>query len=122
VLIALAVTIGLDVLLIPAHGALGAAIGLAGAMVVNNLLPLIQIGRTAGLHPFGAGTCSAALLSVTCFGVLPWIVTALAGTGAAALSLALALALPAFCLGAWLLRDRLALHAFIPARPTQEDR
>lgn len=127
VLLALAVTIGLDVLLIPRHGALGAAIGLACAMVVNNLLPLIQIGRVARLHPFGAGTCAAGLLSVACFGVLPRIVTAVAGTGAAGLTLALALAVPAFCLGAWLLRSHLALHAFTRTRRTtrtspQEDR
>jgi O-antigen/teichoic acid export membrane protein len=112
VLVALAVTIGLDLLLIPAYGALGAALGLAGALVVNNLLPLIQVGRAARLHPFGPGTCAAALLSVTCFGVLPWIVTTMTGTGAAGLSLALATAVPAFGFGAWLLRDRLALTAF----------
>jgi O-antigen/teichoic acid export membrane protein len=116
VLIALTVTIGLDVVLIPRYGALGAAIGLACAMVVNNLLPLIQVGRAAGLHPFGAGTWSAALLSAGCFGVLPRVVTAVAGTGAAGLALALGLAVPAFGAGAWLLRDRLALDAFTRTR------
>ena len=114
VLIALGVTVGLDVLLIPRYGALGAAIGLACAMVANNLLPLVQIGRAARLHPFGPGTVAAALLSAGCFGVLPQIVTALAGTGAAGLSLAVALAVPAFLAGAWLLRGRLALDAFKP--------
>ena len=112
VLVALAVTIGLDVLLIPRYGALGAAIGLACAMVANNLLPLLQVRRVAGLHPFGAGTCAAVLLSVSCFGVLPRIVTAATGTGAVGLALAVGLAVPAFCAGAWLLRDRLALDAF----------
>jgi O-antigen/teichoic acid export membrane protein len=112
VLVALAVTVGLDLLLIPAYGALGAAIGLAGAMLANNLLPLIQVGRTTGLHPFGRGTRAAAVLSVTCFGVLPWVVTALAGRSAAGLSLALAVAVPAFGFGAWLLRKPLALDAF----------
>jgi O-antigen/teichoic acid export membrane protein len=112
VLIALGVTIGLDVLLIPRYGALGAAIGLACAMVANNVLPLIQVGRVAGLHPFGAGTCAAALLSLGCFGVLPWLVTAATGTDVFGLALALALAVPAFAAGAWLLRDRLALEAF----------
>jgi O-antigen/teichoic acid export membrane protein len=103
VLIALGVTVGLDVLLIPRFGALGAAVGLACAVVVNNLLPLVQVHRGVGLHPFGPGTRAAAALSVTCFGVLPH----LAGTTAG-----LALGVPAFVAGAWLLRDRLALHAF----------
>jgi O-antigen/teichoic acid export membrane protein len=116
VLVALVITIGLDVLLIPAHGALGAAIGLACAMVANNVLPLIQVGRTVRLHPFGAGTCVAALLSVACFGVLPRFVTALTGVGAAGLLLALTVAVPAFCFGAWMLRDQLGLDAFYRRR------
>jgi O-antigen/teichoic acid export membrane protein len=112
VLIALGVTIGLDVLLIPRYGALGAAAGLACAMVANNVLPLIQVGRVARLHPFGAGTCAAALLSVACFGVLPRVVTALTGTGGPGLALAICLALAAYAVGAWLLRRPLALTAF----------
>jgi O-antigen/teichoic acid export membrane protein len=119
VLVALAVTVGLDVLLIPRFGALGAAAGLACAMVANNLLPLIQVGRSVRLHPFGRGTRAAALLSVTCFGVLPQVVTALAGRGAAGLTLALAVAVPAFAGGAWLLRDHLALDAFTMSRRTK---
>ena len=111
VLVALGVMAGLDVLLIPRLGALGAAIGLACAVVANNILPLVQVARAARLHPFGAGTFAAALLSVFCFGLLPRLVTAVLGTGPAALSLALALSVPLFCFGAWLQRNRLALTA-----------
>lgn len=112
VLIALSVTIGLDVLLIPRWGALGAAAGLACAMVANNVLPLIQVGRVVRLHPFGPGTGAAALLSVVCFGVLPRVVTVFAGTGPGGLILALGLAGPAFAFGCRLLRRPLALDAF----------
>jgi O-antigen/teichoic acid export membrane protein len=118
VLVALTVTIGLDVLLIPRYGAFGAAVGLACAVVANNLLPLIQVGRAVRLHPFGRGTRAAALLAVTCFGVLPWIVTSMAGTGPLGLTLALALALPAYAGGGRLLRTHLALEAFKPMRRT----
>ncbi|GAB2599286.1 hypothetical protein Aab01nite_75580 [Paractinoplanes abujensis] len=111
VLVALAVTVALDVLLIPRFGALGAAIGLACAMVVNNLLPLIQVGRSAGLHPFGRGTRAAALLSVVCFGALPWALVAVTGR-----ALAMVIAVPAFLAGTWLLRVPLALDAFRPNR------
>jgi O-antigen/teichoic acid export membrane protein len=114
VLVALAVTVGLDVLLIPRYGALGAAAGLACAMVVNNLLPLIQVGRSVGLHPFGRGTRAAALLSVGCFGALPRLLIPVAG-----LPIALATAVPAFLAGAWLLRDHLALDAFTRTRRTK---
>ncbi|GID26546.1 lipopolysaccharide biosynthesis protein [Paractinoplanes brasiliensis] len=114
VLVALAVTVVLDVLLIPRYGALGAAIGLACSMVVNNLLPLIQVGRSAGLHPFGRGTRAAGLLAVACFGVLPWCLTAVSlGRTSAVL-----VAVPVFLAGAWLLRVPLALDAFKPMRRT----
>ncbi len=118
VLVALGVTIGLDVLLIPRYGALGAAVGLACSMVANNLLPLIQVGRSVGLHPFGRGTRAAAGLSIACFGVLPWAVTAVAGTGATGRTLAMLAAVPAFLAGTWLLRVPLALDAFKPMRRT----
>ncbi|NAS26651.1 polysaccharide biosynthesis protein [Herbidospora sp. NEAU-GS84] len=42
---ALAVTVGLDLLLVPAYGAFGAALGWAGGMLVKNLLPLAQVAR-----------------------------------------------------------------------------
>ncbi|MBG0563235.1 polysaccharide biosynthesis C-terminal domain-containing protein [Actinoplanes sp. NEAU-A11] len=100
VLVALAVMITLDVLLIPRWGALGAAAGLAGAMVVNNLLPLAQVYRGIGLHPFGPGTRAAALLALVCFG--PSIL----------IPSAAAVAVPAYVAGAWLLRERLMLSAF----------
>ncbi|MEU4425275.1 MATE family efflux transporter [Actinoplanes sp. NPDC024001] len=106
VLIALTVMIGLDVLLVPRWGALGAAAGLACAMVVNNLLPLAQVYRGTGLHPFGPGTRTAALLAVCCFGPLIFVPTAVV------------VAVPAYVAGAWLLRERLMLRAFIPMRRT----
>ncbi|MET3427162.1 O-antigen/teichoic acid export membrane protein [Actinoplanes tereljensis] len=108
VLIALTVTIGLDLLLIPRFGALGAAAGLACAMVANNLLPLVQVGRAVGLHPFGRGTRTAMVLSLACFGALPFL--GLAG---------LVLGVPAFLAGVWLLRRPLALDAFKPMRRTR---
>ena len=104
VLVALIVTIGLDVLLIPRWGAVGAAVGLAGAMVVNNLLPLAQVHHGTGLHPFGPGNRTAALLALACFG--PVIYSPEAAVPA----------VPAYAAGAWLLRERLTLRAFIPRR------
>ncbi len=97
VLIALGVTIGLDVLLIPRYGALGASIGLASAMVANNLLPLIQVGRVARPAPVrprhpGGGAAVAGLPSARCRG----LVTALAGRGPAGLTLAVVLGVPVF--------------------------
>ncbi|WP_378066751.1 lipopolysaccharide biosynthesis protein [Actinoplanes subglobosus] len=100
VLIALTVTIGLDVLLIPRWGALGAAAGLAGAMVVNNLLPLAQVCHGTRMHPFGTGTLCAAALAIGCFGFVVLVPAAVVA------------AVPAYAAGAWLLRGPLMLAAF----------
>ena len=37
----------------PGHGALGAALGWSGGVLVKNLLPLWQLHRRYGLRPFG---------------------------------------------------------------------
>jgi O-antigen/teichoic acid export membrane protein len=77
VALALAVTVGADLLLIPRYGALGAAFGLAAAVLANNLVPLAQIGYALRLHPFGHATLKAAGLAVACFGV-PALLTRIA--------------------------------------------
>ncbi|GAA4234548.1 O-antigen/teichoic acid export membrane protein [Streptosporangium album] len=56
---AIAVTVALDVALVPACGALGAALGWAGGMLVKNLLPLWLIHRRYGLRPFGVHSLAA---------------------------------------------------------------
>ncbi|AQZ68692.1 Membrane protein involved in the export of O-antigen and teichoic acid-like [[Actinomadura] parvosata subsp. kistnae] len=56
---AIGCTVLLDVALIPAHGALGAVAGWSGGVIVKNLLPLWQLHRRYGLHPFGRHTLTA---------------------------------------------------------------
>ncbi|MEV4221835.1 lipopolysaccharide biosynthesis protein [Nonomuraea sp. NPDC049725] len=58
-LAALGVTVLLDLALIPAHGALGAALGWAGGLLVKNALPLWQLHRRYGLRPFGRHSLGA---------------------------------------------------------------
>jgi O-antigen/teichoic acid export membrane protein len=70
-LVALAVMVGADLMLIPRLGILGAGIGWAAAIVVNNALPLTQLIVSLRLHPFGAATLRAGALSLACFGALP---------------------------------------------------
>ncbi|HEY8473464.1 MAG TPA: polysaccharide biosynthesis C-terminal domain-containing protein [Natronosporangium sp.] len=107
--LALAMMVGLDALLIPRLGALGAAIGLAAAVATNNLLPLAQIWYALRLHPFGAGTLAAAGLAAGCFGALPLAIRALAGTGLVAVVGSLAAAVATYLAGARRLR-----HLFYP--------
>ncbi|WP_090760696.1 lipopolysaccharide biosynthesis protein [Nonomuraea maritima] len=58
-LAAVACTVALDLALVPAHGAFGAVAGWSGGVLVKNLLPLWQLHRRYGLHPFGRHTLSA---------------------------------------------------------------
>ena len=61
-LVALAVMVVVDLLLLPRLGILGAGIGWAAAIVTNNAVPLTQLWRSMGLHPFGRATLRAAAL------------------------------------------------------------
>jgi O-antigen/teichoic acid export membrane protein len=121
VLLALAVTIGVDVALIPRLGALGAALGLAAALAVNNLLPLAQIGYALRVHPFGRGTLTAAALALTCFGALPQAALAVAGPGVPALLASLAAGGAAYLAGAAALRRPLGLDAMKSLRRTKKE-
>jgi O-antigen/teichoic acid export membrane protein len=58
-LIAITCTVALDLALIPSLGALGAVVGWSGGVIVKNLLPLWQLHRRYGLHPFGRHTLPA---------------------------------------------------------------
>jgi O-antigen/teichoic acid export membrane protein len=78
VALALVTMLGVDAVLVPRHGALGAAIGLAAAVLVNNLVPLAQVRRGLGLHPFGRATLMAMALSTACF-ALPQLLVRLIG-------------------------------------------
>jgi O-antigen/teichoic acid export membrane protein len=73
VLIALTTMIVIDIFTIPHLGALGAAIGLTIAVIVNNLLPLAQLGFSLQLHPFGGPTLLAMALALFSFGLVPML-------------------------------------------------
>jgi len=108
-LLALAINVALNLWLIPPLGILGAAIAWSVAILVNNLLPLAQVGLALGLHPFGKATRTAAVLSVLGFGVLPGL-TQLAGASALiALLLSTLVGGAGFVWGCWRHRETLAL-------------
>jgi O-antigen/teichoic acid export membrane protein len=116
VVTALGVNLGVDLLLIPHLGALGAAIGLAAATLTNNLVPLAQIAIVLRLHPFGRGTLTAATLALACFGAIPLLVRVVAGPGILSAAASGMLGLAAYLTGAYHLRKTLALDAFLTLR------
>jgi O-antigen/teichoic acid export membrane protein len=107
--LALLTMVGLDLLLVPRLGATGAAIGLAAAVAVNNLLPLAQVGYVLRVHPFGPGTLAAAGLAAGCFGALPAFVGFFFGNSVTTVVSALVVGGAGYLAGAHRLRHRLAL-------------
>jgi O-antigen/teichoic acid export membrane protein len=107
-LLTVGVNVGLDLILIPRYGILGAAIGWAVAIAVSNLMPLTQLAAVLRLHPFGRGTILACALSVLSFGVIPLALRAVLGHGVVSLAAAVAAGSVVFLIGLW--RFHRALH------------
>jgi O-antigen/teichoic acid export membrane protein len=89
-LLTVGINVGLDIVLIPRYGILGAAIGWAVAIAVSNLMPLTQLAKVLGLHPFGRGTVIACAVSVVNFGLVPLALRSVLGPGPAALAASVA--------------------------------
>lgn len=108
-LTALTVNVGVDLVLIPRYGIIGAAIGWAAAIVAANLIPLAQLAWIVRIHPFGRATITACALTALSFGVIPLLVRAFLGDGAAAQILAVAAGCAALAAGVWRGRKQLQL-------------
>ena len=106
--IAVVVNIGLNIALIPEFGILGAAVAWSASILLNNLLPLVQVWRVVDLHPFGVGSLIVGLGAVAVFGAAGLLARALLGDQVQAVVLAGCLATPPYL---WLLwRARGPLH------------
>lgn len=121
-LVALAVMIGVDLLLIPRFGILGAGIGWAAAIIANNALPLTQLLTTMGLHPFGRATVRAAVLSAACFGVLPVVAVLLVPGHLSAAAVAVGVGAVLFATVCLRHRAALGLPALRALRPAGRQR
>lgn len=116
-LVAVAVMVGVDLLLIPHLGILGAGIGWAAAIVTNNLVPLTQLLVAFRLHPFGRATLASAALAVACFGVIPGVARLLEPGSAMAAVIAVAVGAALFVVGCVRWRTALDLPGLAVLRP-----
>jgi O-antigen/teichoic acid export membrane protein len=107
---ALAIDVGLDLILVPKMGITGAAIGWAVALIVSNVVPLFQVKHHMGLDPLGRTVFRVALLSVGCFGVTAVTVRLILGGGAVGALTAGALGILLYAVGLYLSRRTLELH------------
>jgi O-antigen/teichoic acid export membrane protein len=70
---ALITNLALNLLLIPRIGLVGAAIAWAVAIIISNALPTFQIEKAVGFRANDRRTAQAAVLAVTCVGLLPFL-------------------------------------------------
>jgi len=77
--VALGANLALNFVLTPRLGLAGAAIAFAVGILLNNLIPLLQIWWFLHLHPFGQGVWVAAALSAVSFGAVGVATRALLG-------------------------------------------
>ncbi len=116
VLAAFAVNLSLDLVLIPRQGILGAAIGWAAAILVANLLPLVEVTMSVRVHPFGPASVTAMVLGIGCFVVIPGGARLLGGAGWGVALLSLGIGGLCYLVGLWRFRGRLRLAALTSFR------
>lgn len=109
--VTLVVNVGLDLVLIPRLGILGAALGWAGSIVLRNVLALVQIQHLLGMWAFSRRTAFVAGVSAACFAVVPtWL--NLGSADASWLVLSLAAGAAAYLAWLWRARRMLELDIF----------
>jgi O-antigen/teichoic acid export membrane protein len=70
VAVALILNLVLGLILVPRIGIAGAAVGLAGAILFNNVAPLVEVRAFLKVHPFGPAFFPVAASAALCFGGL----------------------------------------------------
>jgi O-antigen/teichoic acid export membrane protein len=109
--VALTVNIVLNVVLIPLDGIRGAAIAWATAIVVRNLLPLVQVREQLGMWPVTRASLRVGLAAILCFGAVD-LVTPLVGWPLVVDAGLVCVAGLVYAGGIWSWRETLGLGAF----------
>ena len=109
--VSLGANLALNVALIPRYGLAGAAVASGVGTLLNNLLPLGQVWRSMGLHPFGPGVGVAAALSLVSFGLVGVVLRALVGPTPAGLAAYAVVGCGLYAALLWRFRDRLEWQA-----------
>ena len=113
--IALALNVGLNLVLIPRYGIAGAAIAWAVSIIVDNVLALIEVWLFLGMRPFGRGYLPAAGTALVCVGGVGLVARAIFGADAIGFVVFVAVALPLYAWAVWRQREVLRLGDLIGA-------
>lgn len=113
---ALAVMIVADLALIPHHGAVGAAIGWAAAIVVRNTLSVIQVWHSRRLLATHPASLLVALISALSFGLVGLASRSVVSSPVSAVLTSVAVGCLVYLALLLILRVPLGLHQFLPLR------
>ena len=111
-LVALGVNLGLNLLLIPHLGIIGAAIAWAAAIVVRNVLGMAQVINNLHWLPFSKLSVYVGALALACFAVPAQLLQLAGDPSDGLLVVVLAVGAVAYLGALYKLRDQLALTAF----------
>ena len=107
--VALGADVVIGILLIPHLGLIGAAISTDVAVLIANVLPVIQVHRLYRMHPFGQGFWVAMTASIGCFAIIGIPIRLVMGQSLPAVLIFAFLSCSAYALVLWLKRDALEL-------------
>ena len=110
--VALALNIGLNVLLIPRFGINGAAIAWMASIVYNNVSAVVMV-RILGITPFGRAHTLIAVAATACFGILGLAFRLVLGATPASLAAFAVTSTGAYAVVLWRLRHRLELPTLV---------
>ena len=130
-IVAIVVNVTLNLMLIPRYGITGAAVAWSASILLNNLLPLVQVWRLVGLHPFGRGSVAVASSAVVCIGGIGLAAGAFFGQGITALVVTGLMGGALYSVALWRFREMLRLSVLrgalrgrtptSPSRPRRSD-
>jgi O-antigen/teichoic acid export membrane protein len=109
--VSLGANVALNFVLTPRFGLAGASFAFAVGILLNNLIPLVQVWWFLGLHPFGEGVWVAAALAALCFGVVGMAARALLGPTVLGLLVYGLVGCGLYAALLWRFRERLELTA-----------
>ncbi|MEQ7006605.1 oligosaccharide flippase family protein [Actinopolymorpha sp. B17G11] len=114
---ALVIDVILVVLLVPPFGITGAALAWAAALLVRNVLPMIQVRRAFGVTSLGPGVGWVAFSAGLCFGGVPLLIALVLPMSLPVVGIWLPLMCVAYAAMLWRGRTTLELAAFQGALP-----
>ena len=122
--VATAVMLGLDLLLVPSLGMVGAAIGWGAALLTDAALGTVELRRGVGIRFWDSRATAAAATAVVAFGGPALLVRATLGTSLPAAAAGAVVASAVYAATAWTRRRALGLDAFaatLRKRPSPAD-